>query len=113
MSETTEAVARAQIAVYRRLDGSARLKLAFEMSALARDLAATRLRREHPDWSADRLNRELLRYSLPACALASAARMPWSCHHPALHAADFTSPAAGGCCFSADVDDSGARPPPP
>jgi Rv0078B-related antitoxin len=64
MSDTTEAAARAQIAVYRRLAGSARLRLAFEMSTLARELAATRLRREHPDWSPDRLSRELLRYSL-------------------------------------------------
>jgi hypothetical protein len=64
MSDTSEAVSRAQIDAYRRLDGVARLRLAFDISALARELALTRLRSRHPEWSLDRLHRELLRYSL-------------------------------------------------
>jgi hypothetical protein len=71
MTDTTAAAWRAQLDVYRRLDGVARLKLAFEMSALARELALTRLRQQHPDWSAHRLNRELLRYSLLPAPLPS------------------------------------------
>ena len=62
MKDTTEAVAQAQLDVYRRLEGPARLKLAFEMSLLVRELALARLRNQHPDWSMGELNRELLRY---------------------------------------------------
>jgi len=72
MRDTTEATAREQIAVYRRLTGPVRLSLAFEMSVLARELTVARLRGEHPDWSANRLNRELLRYSLLPTPLPSA-----------------------------------------
>lgn len=64
MKDTTEAVAQAQLDIYRRLDGAARLRLALEMSAMARGLARARLQSQHPDWSLDALNRELLRYSL-------------------------------------------------
>ena len=64
MKDTTDAVARRQIDIYRRLDGPGRLRLAFEMSAVAKDLARARLRSEHPDWSVHDVNRELLRYSL-------------------------------------------------
>jgi hypothetical protein len=69
MKDTSKAVAEAQIAVYRNLAGAARLRLAFEMSDLARALAAARLRLEHPRWTAGRLNRELLRQSLLPAAL--------------------------------------------
>lgn len=64
MGDTTEAATLAQINVYRRLEGPARLRLAIEMSLMARDLARARLRAQHPGWSADEVNRELLRYSL-------------------------------------------------
>ena len=63
MRDATEAVTLAQLNVYRRLDGPARLRLAFEMSTLARELALARLRHQHPGWSITELNRELLRYS--------------------------------------------------
>jgi hypothetical protein len=72
MSDTTESAARAQLAIYQRLGASARLSLAFEMSALARQLALARLRGEHPEWSSKRLNRELLRYSLVPAPFPSA-----------------------------------------
>jgi hypothetical protein len=64
MRDTTDAVALAQLNVYRRLEGPARLRLAFEMSKIARGLALARLRHQHPGWSIDDLHRELLRYSL-------------------------------------------------
>lgn len=63
MRDTTSAAAAAQTKAQRSLGGPARLRLAFEMSVVARDLAMARLRKEHPDWSASRLKRELLRYS--------------------------------------------------
>jgi hypothetical protein len=64
MKDTTDAVVLAQLNVYRGLEGSARLRLAFEMSMMARELTLARLRQRHPDWSTDELNLELLRYSL-------------------------------------------------
>jgi hypothetical protein len=72
VTDTTPGVAREQIEFYRRLDGSARLKLAFEISTLARDLALARLRGHHPDWPIDCLHRELLRYSLAPAPLPPA-----------------------------------------
>jgi hypothetical protein len=69
MKDTSKAAAEAQIAVYRSLSNSARLALAFEMTDLARALAAARLRFENPQWTAARLNRELLRQSLLPASL--------------------------------------------
>lgn len=74
MKDTSEGVARSQIAVYQRLSASARLTLAFEMCDLARKLAAARLRLENPQWTADRVNRELLRFSLLPASLPAPLR---------------------------------------
>jgi hypothetical protein len=52
-----------QVEILRKLTGAERLRTAFEMSDMARELSLTRLRDEHPDWSEARLKRELLRYA--------------------------------------------------
>lgn len=63
MRDTTPAAAAAQVSAQRELGGPGRLRLALEMSVVAREFAMARLRREHPDWSPSRLRLELVRYS--------------------------------------------------
>jgi hypothetical protein len=63
MDDTSPEAAALQVEIYRRMSGEQRLKLAFEMSDLARELTLSRLRSEHPDWSDWELKRELLRYA--------------------------------------------------
>ncbi len=58
--ETAEAVQREAL---RRMTGAQRLALAMDMSDFARDLAVARLRKEHPEWSHERIRLELLRYA--------------------------------------------------
>lgn len=65
MKDTDPKIEAMQLEFYRRLSGGERLALAFEMSELARELALTRLRAEHPDWSERQCRLELIRYSLP------------------------------------------------
>ena len=62
--DTSPVAAELQIDVQRRLGGAGRLRLALEMSDLARELTRTRLRTAHPDWSERRLSLELARYAL-------------------------------------------------
>ena len=64
MRDTSPEAARIQIDVQRRLTGEQRLRAAFEMSMLARDLLLARLRGQYPEWSAEELKRELLRCTL-------------------------------------------------
>jgi hypothetical protein len=59
-SDTTTAAAEIQAGVHRGLTGVARLRIAVEMSEMTRDLARTRLRQEHPDWSKWDVDRALL-----------------------------------------------------
>jgi len=61
MSDTTSDAATLQAHAQRQLGGPARLRLAFEMSVLARELTLAGLRRSHPDWPPQQLHRELLR----------------------------------------------------
>jgi hypothetical protein len=63
VSDTSPEAAEIQASIYRAMTGEQRLKLAMEMSLMARELALTRLRLEHPDWSEWELKRELLRYA--------------------------------------------------
>ena len=65
MSDTHPTVEAMQLEFYRQLGGEGRLRLAFEMRDLARDLALTRLRAAHPDWTERQCRLELIRYSLP------------------------------------------------
>ncbi|MGQ0703511.1 MAG: hypothetical protein ACT4PM_10310 [Gemmatimonadales bacterium] len=61
MQDTHAAARTVQQDIHRRLTGPERLRLAGEMSDLARALAVARLRQLHPDWSPRELSRELLR----------------------------------------------------
>jgi hypothetical protein len=61
--DTSPEVAELQESIYRRMTGAQRLTLAFEMSLAMRELALTRLRKEHPEWTDWELKRELLRYA--------------------------------------------------
>lgn len=63
MSDTSPEAEEIQASIYRAMTGEQRLKLAMEMSEKARELALTRLRLEHPDWTEWELKRELLRYA--------------------------------------------------
>jgi hypothetical protein len=63
MRDTTPVAAAIQADVQRRLSGAQRLTTALEMSILVRELAAARLRRDHPELSDEEIQRELLRYA--------------------------------------------------
>ena len=63
MRDTSPSAASIQARILRRLSGSQRLAIAWDMSQVVRALALTRLRKEHPDWSEIELKRELLRYA--------------------------------------------------
>lgn len=63
MSDTSPEAAAVQTGIYRRMTGEQRMKLAYEMSLMARELTLTRLRAQHPDWSHAELMREILRYA--------------------------------------------------
>ena len=43
------------------MTGEQRVILAFEMSLFARELARAGIQQQHPDWTEDRVARELLR----------------------------------------------------
>lgn len=45
------------------MTGEERLLLALEMSEAAKELTASRIRHDHPDWSEDEVRREVLRYA--------------------------------------------------
>lgn len=50
-----------QLDIQRRMTGAQRLRLAFEMSDLARGLCRARIEQEHPEWSDEQVIRELVR----------------------------------------------------
>jgi len=50
-----------QRSILRRMTGEERLRLACEMSDLARDLCRARIRQQHPDWTDTEVTRELVR----------------------------------------------------
>ena len=69
MTDTTRAAAALQVRVLQGLSGSRRLAMALEMSLFTRELALTRLRRQHPEWPERKLRLELLHYMYPT--------LPW------------------------------------
>lgn len=69
MSDTSPEAAAIQTSIQRRLSGAERLRLAIEMSLMARELTLTRLRLQHPNWSESDLTRELLRYAFQSAPL--------------------------------------------
>jgi hypothetical protein len=65
--DTSAQAAEVQASVYRKMTGSQKVQLAYEISMTAREFAASRIRSEHPDWSEANIGRELLRIAfLPA-----------------------------------------------
>ncbi|MBI3014768.1 MAG: hypothetical protein HYY65_06865 [Candidatus Tectomicrobia bacterium] len=69
MTDTSPAAAALQTRIHGGLTGSARLRIAVEMSLVAREMSLVRLRRQHPEWSDSELRRELLRYSFASGTL--------------------------------------------
>jgi hypothetical protein len=74
MTDTTRSALAIQVDIHRRMSGVERLRLACEMSDAARELALTRLRAEHPDWSGRQLARELARGAFAPHSLPPALR---------------------------------------
>jgi hypothetical protein len=64
--ESAEAL---QTRIQRELSGPERLKIAVEMSLLARGLSLSRLRAEHPQWSESELLRGLVQLAFSPDAL--------------------------------------------
>jgi hypothetical protein len=52
-----------QVEILRRSSGAQRLRIALEMSDLAREFSRVGIRSRHPDWSEAEVSRELLRYA--------------------------------------------------
>jgi hypothetical protein len=63
ISDTSPEAVEVQHEIFRRITGERRLRLALELSDFARELSLSRIRSEHPDWSAWEVKRELLRIS--------------------------------------------------
>jgi len=61
--DTSPEAAAVQAEIIRRMTGEERLLLALEMSVAAKELTASRIRHDHPDWSEDEVRREVLRYA--------------------------------------------------
>lgn len=67
LSDTSPDAQSVQFKVLCEKSGEQRLMTAFEMSLFARELARSRIRREHPEWTEAEVRRELLRLAfLPA-----------------------------------------------
>ena len=49
-TDTNSDARRVQRAIFRRMSGSERVEMAFEMSDAARSLALAGIRHRHPDW---------------------------------------------------------------
>jgi hypothetical protein len=58
---TVEVIDDATAAVFRRMDGAQRLRLASGMYASARRMLASQLRALHPDWDPTRIAKETAR----------------------------------------------------
>jgi len=63
LHDTTREAAAIQDEIIQRMSGEERLKLALEMTHFSRQLAATRIRNEHPEWTEREVTVELLRYA--------------------------------------------------
>jgi hypothetical protein len=74
MRDTTPEAAKIQMEILRGLTGEQRLRTAFEMSMLARELCLARLRHEQPGWTEDERRRELLRYAFAPAPLPAPLR---------------------------------------
>jgi hypothetical protein len=73
-NDTSPAAAAVQLRILREKSGAERLAIAFELSALARELTLTRLELQHPEWSESDRMRELLRYAFGSTPLPAPLR---------------------------------------
>jgi hypothetical protein len=65
--DTSPAAQALQLKIQSAMSGEQRLRMAFEMSMFARELAKAGIRRDHPEWTEAQVARELLRLAfLPA-----------------------------------------------
>ena len=71
---SSAAAADLQLRVLRGLSAVRRLELAVEMSLTTRALLEARLRAEHPQWPETKVQRELLRLTLPHAVLPAPLR---------------------------------------
>jgi hypothetical protein len=62
-SDTSPEAAEVQAAIFRKMTGAQRLRIAIEMCETGRKLTLNRLRSQHPDWDDRQLKRELLKYA--------------------------------------------------
>jgi hypothetical protein len=60
-SDTSPEAQATQLRVLREMSGEQRILMALEMSLFTRELAAVRIRQEHPEWPETEVARELLR----------------------------------------------------
>jgi hypothetical protein len=74
ITDTSPSAQAVQLQVQRAMSGEQRLLLAFEMSLFARELAAERIRREHPEWQENDIAQELLRVAFLPAPLPALAR---------------------------------------
>jgi hypothetical protein len=67
LSDTSPDALEMQAAIFRRMTVEQRLRLAMEMSQATREMALSRIRSDHPDWTDWQVKREFLRLTfLPA-----------------------------------------------
>lgn len=74
MIDSSAAAAELQLRILRGLSAVRRLELAVEMSLTARALLRARLRAEHPQWPEAKVEREILRLTLPNAVLPAPLR---------------------------------------
>jgi hypothetical protein len=60
-SDTSPAAKKLQMQIESAMTGEERLLEAFDLSMFARELAKTKIRGDHPDWSESEVTREVLR----------------------------------------------------
>ena len=59
-ADTTAAAWAVQREIFRRMTGSERVAMAFEMSEAARSLTEAGIRHRHPDWTGEQIHDALL-----------------------------------------------------
>jgi hypothetical protein len=61
ISDTSPAARALQLKIQQAMTGEQRMLLAFEMSMFTRELTRAGIRQEHPEWTEEQVQRELLR----------------------------------------------------
>jgi Rv0078B-related antitoxin len=61
ISDTSPEAREIQLQIYRSMSGAQKIRLAREMSEVAREFAKARIRTEHPDWETSQVDLEWYR----------------------------------------------------